>query len=432
MERAVRLSEVFGISRIIPSTYVTRKKVDNRFINDLTRYKHIVIHGSSKQGKTCLRKFHLEESDYVVVQCTRNTTKESIYETLLKFANIGISDTKSTKHTKGTIAKITFGANGSIPFVAKAKADVELNRDSSNQSSTEVKSFDIDISSPNDIGRALALAGFEKYIILEDFHYLADHVQESISYDLKAFHDNSPFIFIIIGVWLESNKLLLYNGDLSARINTITADRWEGDDLKKIISAGQTLLNIEINKEAVSEIIKCCYGNVGLFQKITYRLCEEYGIWKTQEKNVKIGAAIDVRAVLRMISKEESPRYTNFITDFYNETNNSKNQISKWVIKCITTCDYNSLSKGVHLSELHKYIDTHHPYGFKITKSNIAYFLGRLDKIQKKYKIQPIILEYSHKMLRVMDVNFIVFLSTHYKQELDELMVEDNVCQTTL
>ena len=141
------------------------------------------------------------------------------------------------------------------------------------------------------------------------------------------------------------------------------------------------------------------------------------------KKNKSIGTAIEVRAVLRMISKEEAPRYTNFISAFYNETNRSKNKISKWVVKCIISSDYNELSKGLHLDTIYRYIDRNHPFSFKITKSNISQFLLRVDAIQRKYKIQPIILEYSYKTLRVMDVNFIVFLSTHYTQELEELMV---------
>jgi len=355
MEKIVRLSSVFGVSRTTPATYVSRSQVDDRFINDLTRYKHIVIHGSSKQGKTCLRKYHLEPSDYEVIQCTRNTSKESIYETLLKFADIGVTEIKTTKHTKGMLAKVTLGGEGKIPFIAKAEGKGELSHDSKNEATLQKNSFNIDISNPNDIGRALSLANFEKYIILEDFHYLDNHIQESISYDLKAFHDNSPLIFIIIGVWLESNKLLLYNGDLSGRINTITADRWTSKDLKEIIKVGEALLNIKINDDTVDEIIKCTYGNVGLFQEVTYRLCEEYQIWQTQKKQKTIGAPIDVRAVLRMISKEEAPRYTNFITEFYNETNNSKNKISKWVMKCIISCKHEhlsrSLSENSHLNQ---------------------------------------------------------------------------------
>ena len=59
--------EVFGISRDLPLNYVDRTNVDMKLIENLTREKHIVIYGSSKQGKTSLRKHCLQESDYIVV-----------------------------------------------------------------------------------------------------------------------------------------------------------------------------------------------------------------------------------------------------------------------------------------------------------------------------------------------------------------------------
>jgi hypothetical protein len=48
--------EVFGVGRDLPLNYVSRKEVDDRFVGDLSREKNIVIYGSSKQGKTSLRK----------------------------------------------------------------------------------------------------------------------------------------------------------------------------------------------------------------------------------------------------------------------------------------------------------------------------------------------------------------------------------------
>jgi hypothetical protein len=51
-----RLSDVYGISRELPLNYVPREGVDGVFVESLTRDKHIVVYGSSKQGKTSLRK----------------------------------------------------------------------------------------------------------------------------------------------------------------------------------------------------------------------------------------------------------------------------------------------------------------------------------------------------------------------------------------
>ena len=45
-----KLAEVYGNSRGLPLTYQARKAVDERFVNDITREKHVVLHGGSKQG----------------------------------------------------------------------------------------------------------------------------------------------------------------------------------------------------------------------------------------------------------------------------------------------------------------------------------------------------------------------------------------------
>ena len=39
--------DVFGISRDLPMNYVAREKVDTKFVENITREKHIVVFGSS-------------------------------------------------------------------------------------------------------------------------------------------------------------------------------------------------------------------------------------------------------------------------------------------------------------------------------------------------------------------------------------------------
>ena len=65
-----RTDEVFGIRRELPLNYTSRESADTLLVENLSRDKHIVIYGSSKQGKTSLRKHCLQEDDYIVVQCS--------------------------------------------------------------------------------------------------------------------------------------------------------------------------------------------------------------------------------------------------------------------------------------------------------------------------------------------------------------------------
>ncbi|MEN8828376.1 MAG: hypothetical protein ABF264_08400 [Flavobacteriales bacterium] len=68
--------EVFGIQRNLPLNYVTRE-ADEVLKDSLDRKHHVVIYGSSKQGKTSLRKKNLKEDDYIIIHCSH---KWDIYQ----------------------------------------------------------------------------------------------------------------------------------------------------------------------------------------------------------------------------------------------------------------------------------------------------------------------------------------------------------------
>jgi hypothetical protein len=85
-ERIVQLREAFGVGREVPLNYVSRDDVDGRFVESLTRNKHVVIYGSSKQGKTTLRRHCLEDSDYIVVSCLNTMQLSDLNGAVLKAA----------------------------------------------------------------------------------------------------------------------------------------------------------------------------------------------------------------------------------------------------------------------------------------------------------------------------------------------------------
>lgn len=237
-EQIHKLADVFGTSRDVPETYVERPGVDDRFLNDITRDKHIVIHGASKQGKTCLRKHHLNESDYIVIQCTRDSSKASLYEMLLKHAGIKCEVSESQTLSGARKLHATVSAGGKIPLVAEGSLEGAFEKESGHENVTEAKDFEIDPEDANDVVRVLKAANFNKYVVVEDFHYLDEDVQQALAFDLKLFHEISRIVFIVVGVWLEANKLTLYNGDLSGRIATINADHWEPNNLHEVIDTG--------------------------------------------------------------------------------------------------------------------------------------------------------------------------------------------------
>ena len=107
-----RTSDVFGISRDLPLNYVERESADSKLVDNLTREKHLVIFGSSKQGKTSLRKHALAESDCIVVHCSNKWTISDINSAILKKA--GFELTQSTSRTATGKSKIFATITASI------------------------------------------------------------------------------------------------------------------------------------------------------------------------------------------------------------------------------------------------------------------------------------------------------------------------------
>ncbi|WP_417543031.1 hypothetical protein [Marinobacter sp.] len=252
---------MFGISRELPLNYVSRKYVDEKFVNSLAREKHLVIYGSSKQGKTSLRKHCLKEDDYIVIHCSNKWELEHLNEGILKQAGyeITLSSEKSSSGARKIFAnfKTTIFGSGAEGGGDHTKTQTEK----------ETKTpLELDPCDVNDIIKALKSIEFNKYIILEDFHYLSTEAQKDFSVALKAFHENSRFCFIVIGVWLEENRLTVFNGDLTGRVLSINADRWDRDDLKKVISIGEGLLNVKFENNFKSHILNNCFDSVHIIQ----------------------------------------------------------------------------------------------------------------------------------------------------------------------
>lgn len=195
-----KTSEVFGISRDLPLNYVTRQDVDASLVENLTRDKHLVIYGSSKQGKTSLRKHCLQENDYIVVQCSNKWSLAELHAAILKQAGYEVtqSTTRTVTGKNRILAKLAATVWGSGMEVEGEKEDERSN-------SVTKQPLELDPEDVNDIIRALDK--FKRIIVLEDFHYLNIDTQKDFSVALKAFHEKSDLCFMIVGVWLEEGRL---------------------------------------------------------------------------------------------------------------------------------------------------------------------------------------------------------------------------------
>lgn len=408
------LSEVYGLSRDIPVNYVERENVDNKLRDNLNRKKHLTIFGSSKQGKTCLRKHCIKDTDYILVQCSNKWSISDLNANILKRAGFEISE--STKISSSGKAKI-------LAKIQSVIASIGSELEASTGEETTYRPLELDVDDANDIISALHEIGFRKYIVLEDFHYLKSETQKDFAIELKAFHENSDLCFIIVGVWLDENKLVIYNGDLTGRIIPINADLWTNEDLKKVIRSGAKLLNIEFDDLFVEDLLKVCSGNVYFVQEACYRACYRKGIKYTQNHKICVGDDLDANTIVKEIIQEQSGRYNSFLTQYASGFQETTLEMHKWLLYPILTSSIADLSHGIKYRYIRNSIEAVHPSGGNLNPGNVTQALKAVSSLQITKSIQPIILDYdeSNLILHIVDKGFLIWIETQNRNELLEL-----------
>jgi hypothetical protein len=339
--------DVFGITRGLPLNYVTRIDVDSKFIDSLTREKHLIIHGGSKQGKTSLRKYNLKPDDYIGISCQNKWEVADLMAAILKAA--GYQVTQSDSRTASGNNKITIKAEGKgkLPLVAEASGSAEYTKETETESKVERKPLDLDPSDTNDIITALRTLEFRKYIILEDFHYLPIETQRDFSFALKAFHEQSKLTFIIVGVWKEENRLTRFNGDLTNRIIPIDADTWKPSDLTEVIKAGEILLNVQFDDKFKSDIANGCFNSVYIVQEACFRACEDARVFETGGQLRIIAPDAPAAEFIRKVVDEQSGRYRAFVNTFAAGFSLTKLEMYKWIIYAVLKSNVGSLGDGL-------------------------------------------------------------------------------------
>lgn len=165
-----KAADVFGIGRELPLNYVERKKVDAVFVESLTRDKHLVIYGSSKQGKTSLRKNWLKDDEHIVVSCTNTMSISDLNGAILKKAGYKVE--QSDSRTVSGQLKVTaeFKGRGKVPLIAELEAGGGGEYERGKEKEVVRSRLELDLQDVNDITAALKEIDFDQYIVLEDFH----------------------------------------------------------------------------------------------------------------------------------------------------------------------------------------------------------------------------------------------------------------------
>lgn len=414
-----RLDDVYGVSRDLPMNYVTRNAVDGVFVSSLARDKHIVVFGSSKQGKTCLRKSNLNEDDYIVVTCSNKWTLATLHSAIIKAAGYTVEQS-ATRTTEGTF-KINAKIEGSagVPLLAKAKAGGDAGYERKTKNEVTTVGLELDPEDVNDIIAALDEIGFDKFIVLEDFHYLSDETQLDFAVALKAFHESSKLTFIIVGVWLDENRLVQFNGDLTERVLSVNADAWDPDQLSEVVRLGEGLLNIEFDPDFRKRLIENCFESVSIVQTACHKVVDDEDISATVPERVVVGAGVDPNQVIHEVVDKQSARYNAFLQKLTGGFQETTLQMYKWLLLPVLLASPEELEAGLTYGHITRVINANHNTG-KVNPGNITQALKSVANLQVQLAITPIILDYDQtdRKLKVVDRGFLIWLGHQDRAEL--------------
>jgi len=410
--------DVFGMSRDVPRNYIQRAGVDSELITNLSIGRHIVIFGSSKQGKTCLRKYCLEPADYVVIQCSNDWDLVELHSAILK--QIGFQIQTSKKITTSGANKIE--ASISSQLFSLWNAGVGVSTEEANGTEETYLTLELDPSDVNDVIQAIDETSFHKFIVLEDFHYLPEDTQLSFSVALKAFHEKSNISFIIVGVWLDENRLIVLNGDLAGRVISVNADEWSDNELRSVICEGGKLLNIDFHGQFVEQLLARSFDSVYVVQEVCRLCCEKENVSETQDTTRVIGSEHDVDSLVRTVIDRQGPRFRSFLRLFADGFQQTTLEMYRWLLFPVIMSPVEDLMNGLRSAEIRALIQDYHPRKSSLNPGSFAKALNSAASLQVKKGFKPIILDYDQtsQRLNVVDKGFLIWLKHQERRELLE------------
>jgi len=350
----------------------------------------------------------MSDDDPIVVQCRLDTASDSILIEAL--ARLGVrAEIKCTagNNLEGTLA---FTGSGTISAGLLGKLGLSVTTSGKAAKSRQTESEPIGTTPANLSWVARILAASEKRLIVEDFHYVSEESRKSFAFILKALGEYGVCP-IIVGIWPQDNLLPYYNGDLDGRVEDIHLI-WSNEELQQVLLRGAEAFNISISPSLRNALVSDAYSNVGLLQRLTEQLCIQEGLLKQPTDDppyLTVGVPLD-RARAK-VAAQMRPRYEAFADNFVRGMRRLTEglEVYRHLLQILTESSDEQLLQGIDAADLRGRIIL--PRGRKLRQSDLTRALERVDRLQAKIDIRPIVLTYHRPSRRVfvVDRSFLFF-----------------------
>jgi hypothetical protein len=404
------LNEVFGISANVDSkSYVDRGGLDERFKRALCSQRHVAVHGGSKQGKSWLRTKGLRDDDAIVVQCQPNSSTTSLLrEALGRLGVVAALHMSSTREIEGTLDFTGAAELGKI--VAKAKVEGSAGATISSTTTTESEPIGQTSADSLWVARTIVLSG--RRLVLEDFHYLDEKTQREFAFLLKAMGEYGMFV-LVVGVWPRDHLLTYYNGDLDGRIEDIHLT-WRDSELAQVLKQGADALRVEFDSDLLDDLVGEAFGSAGLLQRLAEQLCIAEGVYGTQHGIVKhrIAKGPSLETAKQAVADQMQGRFQAFAENFVRGMRRLPEglEVYRHLLQAATDANDQELLAGIDSNILLQRIGTQSGGG-GIRASDLTQALERIDRLQVKISVNPLVLTYtkSSRKLSLADRAFLFF-----------------------
>lgn len=413
--------DVFGVSNEQIASYIEREQVDKRFQEGLERNKHIIVFGASKQGKTALTNKHLKKNDFIRINCSPQTDVIDIYRSILRQLNIEFQEETTKKNLTEGIIKADAKAKVKIPLLASTDLSTSLEGRGLTENSTTSKTIEYNLALPQDISEILKHINFKKRIILENFHYLNEDIQEKIAFHLRIFEDYN-ILFVILGIWREKNRLAQYNGDLQDRLIEIPVEPWNKEDFSKVAQKGSSILNVSFDN-VLDKIVDSSFDSIGVFQELCKECCLAANIQNKSTNKIFITKE-NLEKGIKIKLDDYSGRHIRSLESFIQQQTKTSSEVplylSYYFVKILFDLDFKNVETGLQRKFLHEEIKKTHHRRNDVRASDMSYFLHNIVQSQIKKNILPPLFDYdrSTRSIKIIDSTLYFFLKNAEKEEI--------------
>lgn len=413
-----KLTQVFGVSSDPVLSYIVRDNIDGLFSDVLKEDKHVVVYGASKQGKTALVSRYLPYDKNIVVRLSPSTNVEDIYSSILRQCGVDIETGSVEEQTSEMSASLGIKAKATIWFFGEGEANASGGMKAADKSQKTSKTIPFNLALAQDIAELLKTVNFNKKIVLENFHYLAEEKQRQLSFDLRSFQEMG-IIFVVLGVWRQKDKLRIYCPDLTDRVVDISVEPWAEDEFRKVAAEGAKHLDAEFT----SDVIQCCiensFGSVGVFQELMKHTCIAAGVSQRTQSKQKISDVAFAQTAIREKAGQYGATHLQALEliSSGNVTHAKDKEkiplhLPYYLVCTILERGYAGLEHGISRADITDGIKQHHHRKDDVRASDMSNLLHNLSTLQHKKGINPPLIDYDigKRQLYAIDSTFFFFL----------------------